>query len=507
MRLRFVILIRNEVAICDLKSLMMDTEDMLKLVENLLSHSRETEWIEFKLNNADPEGIGEYISALSNSAALYEKPSGYIIWGIENETHKIVGTNFKPFSQKVKNQEIENWLATQLNPRIDIRFYEASIPKPVVILEIQPARSIPTSFRGAEFIRIGSYKKKLIDHPEKERQLWQLFSTTTFESDIAVDDVDSDDVLDLIDHPAYFKLMEQRSPDGNSAILEKLLSEQIIRKNKNGLKYDITNVGAILFANKLKRFERLAGKAPRVIIYKGSNRVETIKEQSGSKGYAIRFEGLIDYINDQLPQNEHIEKAFREKVRMYPKIAIRELVANALIHQDFTLTGTGPKIEIFTDRIEISNPGKPLINTLRFIDEPPRSRNEKLGSLMRRMRICEERGSGIDKVISQVEAFQLPAPDFRATQHHTVAVLYGPRDLSDMDREGKIRACYQHTCLCYVSGKQMTNTTLRKRLKIEDKNYPMASRIIKETMEEGLIKRHTQDSNSKKDSRYVPFWV
>jgi ATP-dependent DNA helicase RecG len=486
---------------------MMNTEDILKLVENLLSHSRETEWIEFKLNYADPEKIGEYIAALSNSPALYDEPSGYIVWGIEDETHKIVGTNFKPFSQKVKNQEIENWLATQLNPRIDIRFYEASIPKPVVILEIQPARSIPTSFRGAEFIRIGSYKKKLIDHPEKARQLWQLLSTTTFESGIVVYDVDSDDVLDLIDYPAYFKLMEQRLPDNRSAILEKLLSKQIIKKNKNGQRYDITNVGAVLFANKLGNFERLARKAPRVIIYKGNNRVEAIKEQDSSKGYAIGFEGLIAYINDQLPQNEYIGKTFRKEVRMYPEIAIRELVANALLHQDFTLTGTGPKIEVFTDRMEISNPGKPLIDTLRFIDEPPKSRNEKLVSLMRRMNICEERGSGIDKVISYVEKFQLPAPDFRVTQHHTVAVLYGPRDLSDMDREEKIRACYQHTCLCCVSGKQMTNTTLRKRLKIEDKNYPMASRIIKETMDEGLIKRHTQDSNSKKDSRYVPFWA
>ncbi|MCK5342291.1 MAG: putative DNA binding domain-containing protein, partial [Candidatus Heimdallarchaeota archaeon] len=368
-------------------------------------------------------------------------PSGYIVWGIEDKTHKIVGTDFKPYSQKIKTQEIENWLVTQLNPCIDIRFHEASIPKPIVILEIQPARSFPTSFRGIEFIRIGSYKKKLRDHPEKERQLWQLFSKTTFDHDVAIYDVDADNVLDLIDYPAYFKLMEQRLPDNRSAILEKLLSEQIIRKNKNSSKYDITNVGAVLFANDLKQFERLARKAPRVIIYKGSNRVETIKEQGGSKGYAIGFEGLVTYINDQLPQNEHIEKAFRKEVRMYPEIAIRELVANALIHQDFTLTGTGPKIEIFTDRMEISNPGKPLIDTLRFIDEPPQSRNEKLVSLMRRMNICEERGSGIDKVIFQVEAFQLPAPDFRVTEHHTIAVLYGPRPLSQMDKVDRIRAC------------------------------------------------------------------
>ena len=482
---------------------MMNTENMLQLVENLLSHSRETEWIEFKLNYADPEKIGEYISALSNSAALYDKPSGYIVCDIEDKPDKIEGTDFKPYSQKIKTQEIENWLATQLNPCIDIRFHEASIPKPIVILEIQSARSFPTSFRGTEFIRIGSYKKKLRDHPEKERQLWQLFSKTTFDHDVAIYDVDADDVLDLIDYPAYFKLMEQRLPDNRSAILEKLLSEQIIRKSKNSLKFDITNVGAVLFANDLRQFERLARKAPRVIIYKGSNRVETIKEQGGSKGYAVGFEGLITYINDQLPQNEHIEKAFRKEVRMYPEIAIRELVANALIHQDFTLTGTGPKIEVFTDRMEISNPGRPLIDTLRFIDEPPQSRNEKLVSLMRRMNICEERGSGIDKVIFQVEAFQLPAPDFRVTEHHTIAVLYGPRPLSEMDKVDRIRACYQHACLCYVSGKSMTNASLRERFKTD--SLAIVSKIISDAAKAGLIQ--STEVSSRKYAKYMPFWA
>ncbi len=88
---------------------------------------------------------------------------------------------------------------------------------------------------------------------------------------------------------------------------------------------------------------------------------------------------------------------------MFPELAIRELVANALIHQDFSVTGAGPTVEIFDDRIDITNPGEPLVDTQRFLDTPPRSRNEALASLMRRARICEERGSGIDKVVLEVE--------------------------------------------------------------------------------------------------------
>jgi ATP-dependent DNA helicase RecG len=163
-------------------------------------------------------------------------------------------------------------------------------------------------------------------------------------------------------------------------------------------------------------------------------------------------------------------------------------------------------VEIFSDRVEIVNPGKPLIDTLRFIDEPPRSRNETLAGLMRRMNLCEERGSGIDKVIDSVEAFLLPAPDFRVTQDHTVAVLFGPRDLSAMTKLDRIRACYQPACLCHVTGKQMTNASLRKRLNIESKSYTVVSRIIQNTLEARLIKLYDPVSGSKKHAKYVPFW-
>lgn len=209
----------------------------------------------------------------------------------------------------------------------------------------------------------------------------------------------------------------------------RLLHERIIIKRLHE-GYDITNFGAILFARDLSAFDRLSRKALRVIVYKGKNRVETRREKPGVKGYAIGFEGAIGFINNLLPMNEQIGQALREEVRMYPPIAIRELVANALIHQDFSITGAGPTVEIFEDRIEITNPGKPLIDTLRFIDQPPRSRNEDLAAFMRRINVCEERGSGIDKVVSAVEAFQLPPPDFRSSEDNTIAILYADRPLS-----------------------------------------------------------------------------
>lgn len=186
----------------------------------------------------------------------------------------------------------------------------------------------------------------------------------------------------------------------------------------------------------------------------GENRVETVKEQLIARDYADGFAGAIAYINDQLPQNEQIGQALRHEVRMYPEIAVRELVANAVIHQDFNVSGTGPMVEILVIGWRYQIPDFPSSTRSAFIDQPSRSRNELLASLMRRMSIREERGSGIDKVIFHLELFQLPAPDFRATGSSTVAVLNGPTQMGQTDQQERVRACYQHACLQYLSGKR-----------------------------------------------------
>lgn len=486
---------------------MTNTTQLENLVSELIALPGETEWVEFKHNNINSQEIGEYLSALANSAALHEKNCAYILWGIHDGTREIVGTSFRPSQAKVGNEELENWLLRLLEPRIDVKIHEVSIEgKPLVIFEVQSASTRPVRFKGVEYFRIGSYKKKLHEFPEKERKLWKVFERTPFENAVVKHGVSADEVLSLIDYPKYFSLMNQPLPENRTAILDRLMSEKIVVLAASG-NYDISNVGAVLFARNLGDFQRLARKALRVIIYRGTNRVETIKEHSDGRGYAVAFARTIAYINDQLPQNEQIGQALRQEVRMYPEIAIRELVANALIHQDFSITGAGPTVEIFAERMEITNPGLPLIDTLRFLDEPPRSRNEMLGSLMRRMHICEERGSGIDKVIFNVEAFQLPAPDFRLSGSSTVAVLFAPREFSQMDRMERVRACYQHACLQYVSGNRMANATLRKRLGVKDSNYPMVSRIIKDTMGRKLIKPHSEHTGSRKDTTYVPFWA
>lgn len=484
----------------------MNIDELIRLLKQLTALELETEWVEFKENNSEPELIGEYISALSNSACIHDREVAYLVFGVQDKTHKVVGTEFRPKEYKIGNQELENWLATQLTPRIDFRIYEFQYEdKNVVIFEIDAAFNTPIAFRGNCFIRVGSYKQDLNKFPEKARRIWMKTLIKSFEDGIAKEYVTPDEIIKNIDYPNYFELMDLPLPDNKQAIIEKLQEENIITKNTD--QYNITNLGAMLFAKNLKNFGRLSRKTVRVIQYVGRDRLNTLKEQEFLRGYAVVFEDLLSYIEDKLPSNEIIEKALRKEVKMYPRIAIRELVANALIHQDFTEVGSGPMVEIFSDRIEISNPGQPLISVLRLIDHSPQSRNEKLAALMRRMKMCEERGSGIDKVIDAVEVFQLPAPDFIVQENAFRTILYAHKEFKDMERKDKVRACYQHCCLKYVSSEIMTNKSLRERFNISEKNYSMVSRIITDTVDESLIKVYDPENKSNRMTKYVPTWA
>ena len=483
-----------------------DLEHLAGLVRELCRLPQETEWVEFKGSNTQPNSIGEYISGLANSSALHGKSRAYMIWGVEDLTHTIIGTSFSPATRKIGNEPLESWLLQMLSPRIGFRFRDAVVDKhQVVLLEIDRAAHTPVAFQGTEFIRVGSTKRRLKDYPEKERQLWRVFDRTSFEDGIADERVDNDDVLLKLNYPAYFDLLQVPLPDGRPAILDALQRDRLIERCEAG-GFNITNLGAILFAKNLGDFPHLMRKAVRVIQYRGRGRTETIREQEGVKGYACGFEGLLEFIDGLLPTNEIIANALRTVVPMFPPLAIRELVANAIIHQDFSITGAGPMIEIFDDRIEITNPGEPLVDTEHFLNAPPESRNESLASLMRRVRICEERGSGIDKVITEVEAYQLPPPLFEVPPGSTRVVLFAYRKLADMDQAERVRACYQHACLKYAMRDYLTNASLRERFGIEEKNKATASRHIRMAVDEGVIKPFDKNA-ARRLMKYVPFWA
>jgi len=481
----------------------MNEIQLKELLAELVKYPHESEWVEFKLNFHSPEEIGERISALSNGACIQNQRYGYLVFGVEDKTHLIKGTSFKAKSHKKGNEDLEHWLTTRLNPKIDFNVYEFDFDAGfhISMFVIPATNNQPVEFLHQAYIRIGSVTRKLNEFPEKQAKIWKK-NVIPFEKEIIKDNLNAADITKYLSAETYFDLMKLPYPSSQQAVLAKLVEEGLVVKSKG---YAITKLGAILFAKNLNEFENISRKAVRVIVYKGKNKISTEREQIGTKGYAIGFPGLVDWINSQLPANEEIGRALREETRMYPEIAVRELVANALIHQDLTVKGF-PMIEIYSDRIEISNPGTPLVIPDRFIDSYI-SRNEKMADIMRRMGFCEEKGSGLDKVIHYNEFYQLPPINIFVTENRTHVIMFSYKTLNKLDKKEKIRACYQHACLKYVSNEKMTNQSLRERFKIDTKNYPIASRIIRDALKEGVIKEDNPENKSRKYASYIPFWA
>jgi len=477
-----------------------------RLVRRLASSPREDEHCEFKVNNTEPREIGEYISALAISAAVAGADESYLVWGIRDSDHEVVGTTFDPDSAKVGGEELKNWLLHGLTPHVGFDFQAGELDgHHVVVLRVGPARFQPIKFKGVAYLRVGSYKKKLSEHPEVERLLWRAFESRSFEAGVALSGLTAAEVMARVDFESYFTMLGRGVPESRTEILETLRADDMIALNAAD-EWNVTNLGSALFARDLTQFPSLARKAMRVIVYDGNTRHKTIREQIGVKGYACGFEGLVSYVNGQLPTNEAVGEALRRDVRVYPELAIRELLANALIHQDFTLTGAGPMVEIFDDRLEITNPGKPLVDTRRFVDYPPRSRNEALASLMRRMGVCEERGSGWDRIGFEIELHQLPAPSIEVYEDSLKVVLFGLRSLTQMDREDRIRAVYLHACLRYVAREHTTNASIRKRFGIAERNAAAATRLISDAVAAGVIVPYDPTAG-RKFMRYVPYWA
>ena len=277
---------------------------------------------------------------------------------------------------------------------------------------------------------MASTSRRLSDFPEKEKALWRAWDRTQFEEGIAAARVDDDFVLKELDYGTYFALVEVPVPNGHKRILEYLELDGLIKASPAG-GWDITN-RAILLARDISHFAGLDRKSVRVVQYQGLGRFSAHREIEFTEGYAVGIDRLVDYVLALLPANEVIEKVFRRSVPMFPPEAVRELIANMLIHQDFGISGAGPMVEVFDGRIEFTNPGRPLVDTRRILDAPPRSRNSMLASRMRRFGICEERGSGIDRVVFEMEFFQLPAPRFEVPEEFTRVVLLSGKDPAEI---------------------------------------------------------------------------
>jgi len=433
----------------------------------------------------------EYCVAMANEGG------GFLILGVADKLPRlVVGT--QAFNNPVAMTEK---LFQMLGFRVDID--EVMHPDGRVLVFRIPSRPRGTAyhFEGKYLMRSGGSLR-----PMTEDQLRMIFAEgePVWLEEPAMSDLNAEQVVGLLDTQAFFELLKLPYPTNQTAVIDRLVQDRLVDKKDN--RYAIRRLAGLLLAKRLDAFPDLSRKAARVIVYSGTSKLETKLDQVGVKGYAAGFQGLIGFIMGQLPQNEVIEDALRKEAKLVPKIAIRELVANALIHQDLSVTGASVMVEIYANRVEITNPGEPIVPVERFIDGY-QSRNERLADLMRRMGICEEKSSGIDKVVRAAEVFQLPAPDFCTAHQRTLVILCGPRDFEEMDRDDRVRACYQHCVLKWVMSERMTNQSLRERFHLPEGKSASVSQVIAATIEAGKIKPDEKVGGSRKYARYLPYWA
>ena len=443
------------------------------------------------------ERLAQHLCAFSNLEG-----GGFLVYGLNDDAtmFSVTKANADEIIRKLGNIALNNLSQSIKIQHNTIEYNDNAL----LFIYIPEQMGKPVFLRGKtiydSYHRSAGQTVKM--NPNEVKQMIAESHGMLFHEQIAFTGATADDVLRLLDYDCYFQLTTRNLPENKTGILETLSDAEFVVKQDDC--WNITNLGALLFARDLSKFKGLEFKTLRIILYTGKGRIEAYPELNFKEGYACGFEHFIQFIMERTSV-EVIEKVFRETNSSYPERTVRELLANSLIHQDLWQSGTHTMVEIFSDRMEITNPGTPLVDINRFIDTPPKSRNEKIAILMHLFDLCELRGSGVDRAIEAVEKAILPAPKFIKGDFYTKVVIYPKKTFAEMTKEDRTRACYQHCCLKYMNNEKMTNQSLRERMGIEEKNYPMASKIIKETVNEDLI-REFQPNHSRKFTSYIPYW-
>jgi predicted HTH transcriptional regulator len=474
------------------------------LTESLAPVPHEQNELDWKAQLSDhKDRLAEHLMAFAN-----HPNGGYLVFGV-NDAGQPVGVDQQQVAGIVS--QLANLGRDAIDPplALDHAVTQTDDNKiPLLLVRIPEQAVKPVHRRGKSieetWVRSGGTTRKASRHEVGALMLnsgaphWEELRASQL--------LRLDEVRQLLDLDAIAHLLQRPAPVDPEDLARWLVQEGITTADGRG--HYITNFGAVAAARKLDDFPALERKRIRLVRYRGANKVDTIDELPGQRGYAVGFEGLIGHLRRVLPHSEVIRQSLRTEVSVYPEIALRELIANALIHQDFVITGAGPMVDIFSDRITITNPGALLPGKRpdRLIGATPESRNEKLASSFRRFRICEERGTGFQKVIQAIELFGLPPLQITPDDNAFSVTLGAPRKFADMGSAERIEACYQHAVLQYLSSQTLTNTSLRERFKLHDKQRNSITNLISDAVDAGRIKRKDAHSGNK-FAEYIPYWV
>lgn len=355
-----------------------------KIIRELCEYPHEREWFEFKANWFQPETLGEYISALSNAAALSGRKYGYFVWGIDDETHEIVGTDFDQY-QDYKKEPYQNFLNRNLTPHVRIEFNDVNIDnKRVVLLSIECANDVPTAFRGERFARIGSSKVNLKDYPKLEKSLFKVLENgypTILNTPAIYQDLTFNKLFMYygakgveLRRETFINNLSLKMSDGRFNILAQLLSDD-------------------------------SHMPLRVSIFEGKTKASNLYsvKDFGYDCILYSLKNLLDYgdVLNLVRSDETNRKEERNDYTLFDIKSYNEAIVNAVLHNKW-VEGNEPMISVFSDRIEILSRGNlaPYQTIDGFFLGESIPVNEKLSNIFAQLRISDKSGRGVPKIVS-----------------------------------------------------------------------------------------------------------
>lgn len=399
----------------------MNEVDLHSLIERLRQEPSETEWLEFKANRYEPQELGEYLSSLANSACLHGKPKGYLVFGIENKTHNIVGTTFVPEQAKAKgNQALLIWLAVGLQPNVGFESFVTEIAgKGIVLFAINPAFDRPVHFYGQGYIRVGSNKTALVNYPEKERALWAR------RTDWSAQVCESATLSDL-DPGALTRARQEYRTKYPAKAQEMDVWDDLtfLNKAKITIRGQITNAALIL----LGRDESSTMLSPSVVrltwILKDAANREQDYEHFGPPSL-LWAEKLTAKVRNLTIRALPSGTLFPIELLQYDAWVLREALHNCIAHQDYGMSARVNIVE-FPDRLLFTNQGSFLPGTIEsvILQDAPHEiyRNPFLAEAMVNLNMIDTQGGGIKRMFAKQAQRFFPLPDYHLNEPNRVAV-------------------------------------------------------------------------------------
>ncbi len=397
-------------------------EKLKKILGELRALPRETEWVEFKHNNYNPQKIGENISALANSACLLQRDAGYLVFGIEDETHNVIGSDFKPHQAKKGNEELENWLARKLEPRIDFRIYEFPYEgKIIIVFKIDPALNVPVKFQGNAYIRIGSYTKKLDQYQEKARKIWSNKQGFDWSAQICdgatIDDLDPQAIIKARqEYKIKFPKLANEVDSWSNAVF--------LNKAKITIHGKVTRAAIILLGKPESTHFILPGVVQISWILRDDKNIERDYEHFGPP-FILNTDAIILKIRNLNYRYLPNSTLFPIEVTQYEPYVIREALHNCIAHQDYELCSRIIIVEK-NDELLFVNAGSFIPCSVEAVieqDAPQRYyRNQFLTVAMVNCNMIDTVGGGIKKMFQKQRERFFPLPTYELEKENKVSV-------------------------------------------------------------------------------------